>query len=56
MLDFQKYNIKEKNKKKKKKKTKPQELLKNNNNNHTKTIYSVCFKNRVLFLKSNNRL
>ena len=57
MLDFQKYNIKEKKKKKKKKKTKPQELLKNNNNNHKKSIYGVCFKNRVFFfLKSNSRL
>ena len=66
-MDFQKYNIKEKKKKKRKErkkqtkqtnkqKTKPQELLKNSNINHKKTIYSVCFKNRVFFLKSNNRL
>ena len=46
-LDFQKYNIKEKKKKKKKKKS--QELLKNDN--HKKTIYSVCFKNRVFFFE-----
>ena len=51
MLDFQKYNIKEKKQKdKRKKKKKPQELLKNNNN-HKKTIHGVCVKNRVFFFE-----
>ena len=50
-LDFQKYNIKEKKKKKEKKENKkPQELLKNNNH-HKKSIYGICFKNRVFFFK-----
>ena len=50
MLDFQKYNIKEKKKKKK-----SQELLENNNNSHKK-IYMAFALKIVFFLKSNSRL
>ena len=55
MLDFQKYNIKEKKQKEEKKKA--TRIIKNNsNNNHIKTMYGVCLKKIVFFLKSNSRL
>ena len=69
-LDFQRYNIREKQKekgrKKEKKKKKEKELLKNkqtNNqekkkkaiNNHPKTVYGVCLKKKKSLFKTNKQ-
>ena len=69
-LDFQRYNIREKQKekgRKKEKKKKEKELLKNKQtnkqskkkkaiNNHPKTVYGVCLKKKKkVFLKQTNK-
>ena len=65
-MDFQRYNIKEKQKekgRKKEKKKKEKELLTNKQskkkkkaiNNHPKTVYGVCLKKKSLFKKTNKK-
>ena len=56
-MDFQRYNIKEKQKEKgrKKKKRIIKKQTKQNTNNHPKSIYGVCLKKKKsLFLKKNS--
>ena len=63
-MDFQRYNIKEKQKEKgrkkknellKNKQTNKQKKPKQNTNNHPKSIYDVCLKKKkVFFLKNSN--
>ena len=57
-MDFQKYNIKEKEQKEKReKKKKATRIIEKLQPHHIKTIYGVCLKKiRVFFLKSNSRL
>ena len=57
-MDFQRYNIKEKQKekgRKKKKLLKNKQRKKKHTNNHPKSIYGVCLKKKIVIIGYRNK-